>query len=430
MLATYRRILVVPGALLFSGAGLVARLPMSMVGLGIVLLVEAATGSYGLAGAVSATYVAAEAGFAILQGRLLDRLGQARVLVPVVLVFSTAVVLLMVSVQSDWPAVTTYLLAAVGGAALPAAGSCVRARWSYALTGRPADLQTAFAFEAVVDESVFIAGPILVTVLATAIHPVVGLGTAVVAGLAGTTFLAAQRRTEPPAHPRDRAVVRGRLPWRTLGPLSVVTLALGSLFGAAEVVTVAFSEEQGNQAYAGPLLAVWALGSLLAGLVTGAIQWRTGPAGRLRLGALGMFAAMLPLPFIGSVPVMALLLLVGGFADRTQPDRGDLAGRAGGAAVATDGGHVVHPHRDRGGGGAGRRARRCHRRPLRRLGGLRRLGRRRSAGGGDGLGRAADQQPGHGAGSVDSRPSSGTTGAASSRPGPRRSTPRGTSRTS
>ncbi len=314
MLATYRRILVVPGALLFSGAGLVARLPMSMVGLGIVLLVEAATGSYGLAGAVSATYVAAEAGFAILQGRLLDRLGQARVLVPVVLVFSAAVVLLMVSVQSDWPAVSTYLLAAVGGAALPAAGSCVRARWSYALTGRPADLQTAFAFEAVVDESVFIAGPILVTVLATAIHPVVGLGTAVVAGLAGTTFLAAQRHTEPPAHPRDRAVVRGRLPWRTLGPLSVVTLALGSLFGAAEVVTVAFSEEQGNQAYAGPLLAVWALGSLLAGLVTGAIQWRTGPAGRLRLGALGMFAAMLPLPFIGSVPVMALFLLVGGFA--------------------------------------------------------------------------------------------------------------------
>jgi MFS family permease len=101
MLDTYRRILVVPGALLFSGAGLVARLPMSMVGLGIVLLVEAATGSYGLAGAVAATYDAAEAGFAILQGRLRDRLGQARVLVPVVLVFSTAVVLLMMSVQAE-----------------------------------------------------------------------------------------------------------------------------------------------------------------------------------------------------------------------------------------------------------------------------------------------------------------------------------------
>ena len=69
-----------------------------MVGLGIVLLVEAATGSYGLAGAVSAAYVAAEAGFAILQGRLLDRLGQARVLVAGGAGLQRAVALLCVSV--------------------------------------------------------------------------------------------------------------------------------------------------------------------------------------------------------------------------------------------------------------------------------------------------------------------------------------------
>ena len=60
--------------------GLVARLPISMVGLGIVLMVSAATGSYGIAGAVSAAFMIANAGFAILQGRLLDRLGQRRVL--------------------------------------------------------------------------------------------------------------------------------------------------------------------------------------------------------------------------------------------------------------------------------------------------------------------------------------------------------------
>lgn len=314
MLDTYRRILEVPGALLFSAAGMVARLPISMVGLGIVLLVEHATGSYGLAGAVSATYVAAGAVCTIIQGRLLDRLGQARVLVPVVTVFATAVSLLVVSVQADWPAAATYLLAAVGGATLPAAGSCVRARWSYVLPGRPSDLQTAFALEAVVDESVFILGPILVTVLATAIDPVVGLATAVVAGLTGTLFLAAQRRTEPPVHERDRSSRRGSLPWRTLAPLSVVTLALGALFGAAEVVTVAFAEEQGSQAYAGPLLALWALGSLTAGLITGAVHWRNPVVDRLRIGALGMFAAMAPLPFVGSVPLMAVILLLGGFA--------------------------------------------------------------------------------------------------------------------
>ncbi|QBR90942.1 MFS transporter [Nocardioides euryhalodurans] len=315
MLSTYRRILSVPGGLRFSAAGMVGRLPISMMGLGIVLLVQAATGSYGLAGSVAAAYVVANAVFAVVQGRLLDRLGQARVLVPVVLVFAAAAIALVVSVQAGWPRWTSWLLAAVAGAGLPTAGTCVRARWSYALRGRPRDLQTAFALEAVVDESVFILGPILVTVLATAVHPVAGLATAVGTGLLGTLALAVQRGTEPPpAPPRDPAVAHQPLPWRTLVPLLVVQLALGTLFGAAEVVTVAFADEQGSQAYAGPLLAVWALGSLLAGLVTGAITWRRGPDVRVRVGAVGMFVAMAPLAFIGSVPLMGLALLVGGCA--------------------------------------------------------------------------------------------------------------------
>ena len=315
MIENYRRILTVPGSLRFSASGLVARLPISMVGLGIVLLVASTTGSYGVAGAVSAVYVVAGAAFAIVQGRLLDRLGQARVLVPVVVVFSVMITLLVVSVQSDWPRASSYVFAAVGGAALPAAGSCVRARWSHALRGRPADVQTAFALEAVVDESVFMLGPILVTVLATAIHPVAGLATAVISGLVGTLLLATQRSTEPPVRPSARtAGHRTRLPWRTLVPLMVVMFALGSLFGGAEVVTVAFAEERGTKAYAGPLLAVWALGSLLAGLLTGALHLRRTSADRLRLGALGMCLTMAPLAFIDSVLLMGVALLLGGVA--------------------------------------------------------------------------------------------------------------------
>lgn len=315
MLENYRRILTVPGGLRFSASGLVARLPISMVGLGIVLLVEAATGSYGLAGAVSAVYVAAGAAFAIAQGRLLDRLGQARVLVPMVAVFTAMVGLLVVSVEAGWPASASYVFAAVGGASLPAAGSCVRARWSHALRGRPADVQTAFALEAVVDESVFMLGPIVVTVLATTIDPVAGLATAVVSGLVGTLLLAAQRSTEPPVVAHDRTAGTGtRLPWRTLVPLVVMMFALGTLFGGAEVVTVAFAEEQGNQAYAGPLLALWALGSLLAGLVTGALHLRSTSTDRVRFGALGMCLTMAPLAFLDSVLLMGAALLLGGIA--------------------------------------------------------------------------------------------------------------------
>jgi MFS family permease len=314
MLDSYHRILGRPGTALFSATGLVARLPMSMVGLGIVLLVEGRSGSYGVAGAVAAAYMIANAILAILQGRLLDRLGQARVLTGASLLFGVAMVLLMWSVEADWPIGTAYVFAALAGASLPQIGSCVRARWSYVLSA-PAEVQTAYALEAVVDEVVFILGPILVTVLATGINPVAGLVTAMVTGVGGSLAFSSQRATEPPAHRHDRSEgARPPMPWRTVIPLIVVFAGLGVLFGAAEVTTVAFADEQGNKAYAGPLLALWALGSLVAGVVTGALTWRKGPAGRVRLGALGMACAMAPLTFIDAVPLMGLMLLVGGLA--------------------------------------------------------------------------------------------------------------------
>jgi MFS family permease len=314
MFTSYRRILARPGTLRFSLTGLVARLPISMVGLGIVLLVSAATGSYGVAGAVSAAFMLANALFAILQGRLVDNLGQARVLAVASVAFGMSTALLTWSVQADWPILTTYVFAAIGGAMLPQVGSCVRARWSHVLD-QPSDVQTAYALEAVADEAVFILGPILVTVLATAWHPVAGIAVAIVACVAGTLGFCAQRSTEPPARPHSRSAgARPPMPWPTIIPLAVVCAALGVLFGAAEVTTVAFADEQGHRAWAGGLLALWAFGSLSAGVITGAIHWRGGPSTRVRWGALAMALAMTPLSFIDSLALMGATLFVAGFA--------------------------------------------------------------------------------------------------------------------
>ncbi|HWM73528.1 MAG TPA: MFS transporter [Nocardioides sp.] len=314
MLATYRGILTRPGTALFSVTGLVARLPISMIGLGIVLLVEHATDSYGLAGSVSAAMLVGQAAFAIPQGRLLDRLGQPRVLPLVVTVWGAGLALMIWAVEEDWPIAAAYLLAAVSGAGLPAIGSCVRARWAHVLDS-PRDVQTAFALEAVVDEVIFMTGPIIVTVLATTVHPIAGLGAALAAGVFGTLYFAAQRSTAPPPHPRPTtSAARPPVPWATVAPLTVVCLALGVLFGAAEVTAVAFAEEQDAKSYVGVLLALWAFGSLLAGAITGAITWRRDPVVRLRVGALGMAATMVPLPFIDSMWVMGLVLFAAGFA--------------------------------------------------------------------------------------------------------------------
>ncbi|WP_210441042.1 MFS transporter [Nocardioides xinjiangensis] len=313
MLDSYRRVLARPGALAFSSAALVARLPISMVGLGIVLLVEARTGSYGLAGTVSAVFVLAEAAFAVLHGRWVDHYGQARVLPLAISVFGAGLALMMMAVEQDLSGPWTYVFAAVAGAALPQVGASVRTRWSHLLDDG-SEKQTAFALEAVLDEVVFVVGPVLVTLLATSWHPVAGLTAALVTGVVGTFAFAAQRRTEPPAGRTAPSGARAPMPWRLVLPLALVCLTLGALFGAAEVTTVAFAEERGERWVAGWLLAAWSLGSLVAGLVTGAVAWRSGPDARLRWGSAAMALAMAPLMFVSSIPLMAVVLLVGGLA--------------------------------------------------------------------------------------------------------------------
>lgn len=312
--SSYRRVLATPGGWQFSLAGFAGRLPISMVSLGIVLLVSAQTGSYALAGTVASAYLLSNAGFAIVQGRLADRFGQHLVLPLGQVVFSTALALMMWALQAGAGQVVVHALAAVAGAALPQVGACVRARWSHVLTDARSR-QTAYAFEAVVDEAVFVTGPTLATFLATAWHPVAGLSTAIGAGLAGTLALAAQRRTQPaPRRTRRSDPDRPKMPWSVVIPLALMCGALGTIFGAAEVNTVAFSDELGAKEWSGPLLATWALGSLTAGVLSGAVHWRTPPATRALWGTLALGLTMAPLPFVESMWLMAGFLLLGGMA--------------------------------------------------------------------------------------------------------------------
>lgn len=319
MPSPYRRVLSVPGALAFSLAALVARLPLSMVSLGIVLLVSTRTGSYQVAGVVAAAYLVGQAVFAVVQGRLADRLGQARLLPATVTVFAASLAAMVWAVEAGWPAPVPHLLAAVGGAAMPQIGSCVRARWSHNVADKQL-LQSAFALEAVFDEVVFMLGPVVVTVLATSVHPAAGLLTALGCGFVGSLLLAAQRSTEPPAHRgTGRRGAREPMGWPVLGPVVVVGLGMGMVFGGMEVATVAFAEERGAKAVSGVLLGVFALGSLLSGYGYGLVRWRAASATRFRWGVAWLAAALVPLPFVEGFWLLgAALLLAGGAISPTM----------------------------------------------------------------------------------------------------------------
>ena len=270
-------------ALAFSATALVARLPISMMTLGIVLLVSTLSGSYGLAGQVSAAYIIGNALFAIPHGGLADRSGQGKVLWVDSVAFALTTGLMIVSIVQDWPLPWPHILAALAGAAIPQIGTMVRARWNHLLP-TASERHTAFAAESVADEVVFVTGRAIVTLLATSFAPQAGLLAALAVGTIGAAALAAQRRTEPQAHPRDTMTARDRMPWGMLMPLTASAVALGSLFGALEVATVAYADDAGHKGYAGLMLGAFSLGSLAAGVVAGTVAWRRAPLPRVRIG--------------------------------------------------------------------------------------------------------------------------------------------------
>jgi predicted MFS family arabinose efflux permease len=301
----YTRLFAVPGARAFSLAGWVGRLPAPMLGLGAVLLVEGQSGSYALAGAVSGTLALSYGLSGPQWARAMDRRGQGAILLWAMAAFLVTGLAFVAVVVADAPYWSWFLLAIGAGLAGPNIGSLVRARWSALLD--PAERQTAYAFEAVVDEVVFVVGPPLVTVLGTLIAPPVGFLTGVVVGTLGGVWLALQRATEPPVDAVD-ATTPGRRWSSVLTPtlLVVVTtyLAVGTVFGATDVVVVGFAEAEGAPALSGAALAVFAGGSLVAGLVYGLAPLPGTLASRFVVTAIAFGVAVQTLWAVGSLPVL------------------------------------------------------------------------------------------------------------------------------
>jgi len=313
MLSSYRRVFSHPGALAFSATGLVARLPISMMTLGIVLLVSELTDSYALAGAVAAAFTVGNAAFAVPHGRLADLFGQHRVLYVDSLVFSLTTASMIVSIHDDWALPWPHVLAALAGASMSQVGTMVRTRWA-ALLSDDNERHTAFAVEGVVDEAVFVTGPALVTFLSTLYAPETGLVVAVVCGVVGALGLAAQRGTEPVPHPPDPSGVRAAMPWKMLLPLTLGAIALGSLFGAQEVATVAAADDAGNRSASGLMLAAFAGGSLLAGVVAGAVHWQRSSLYRARVGMWLLAAGAITIPLLPGLVLITVALFVTGLA--------------------------------------------------------------------------------------------------------------------
>lgn len=204
----YAKLFSIPGTKAFCASGAVARLPMSMMGLGIVLALNHMYDNWTIAGVMSAAYVLATAAVTPLYARLYDRFGQRKV-GPVVLVVQIIAMLgFAFAALMRVPIPLLFMLAVVMGLTQFSFGALVRTRWAYVLDRADKEelLNTAYALESAIDEIVFIFGPILAAFLAASVHPVSQLFVPTVACAVGGTVFFALRDTQPPVL-REIAVV-------------------------------------------------------------------------------------------------------------------------------------------------------------------------------------------------------------------------------
>lgn len=307
----YRDVLTRPKALRFVAAGFVGRMPMAMMNLAILLLLAALTGSYGTAGTAAATSAIGYAAAAPLIGRLADRHGQRRVLLPMAVGHAVAVTTLVGCAVAGAPPWVLFPAAAAIGMTSPALGSMVRARWVHLLGDGPA-LRTAFSLESVADESIYVAGPLIVTALVTTAHPMAGVAVAGVLTVAGSLALSVQVSTQPPARPRPHGGAGSALAVPGLRLLVPVFLLVGAVFSAIEVSVVAFAQAERRPGMAGVVLASYALGSVLAGLWYGGRNWRVSLPQRFVTGVTLFALSTVPLPFISHLAPLTAFMLVAG----------------------------------------------------------------------------------------------------------------------
>lgn len=309
MFDAYRILLSKPGASSFVFAGLLSRLVGSMFNISLILMIQIQYSSYAIAGRVAAVGVFVWALQTVPTARIVDRIGQSAAMWPMVGLHVVGAVLAISTAMARGPEALLWVAVALASLSGPL-GSLTRARWSHLLT-TDQEIHTAFSLEGALDETLYIAGPSLAAVLATSVHPAAGIVVASSALVLGMAILLPQKSTEPPARNATDGTILGL---RVPSPIIAVTLiatALGLMFGALDISTVAFADHLGQKRWAGLALGVLSLGSFLGGLGYGSRRWRAALWQRIVVASLVVAVGF---SLLSVQPNLLLFGLVGFFA--------------------------------------------------------------------------------------------------------------------
>ena len=311
MLSKYRQVFAGNSAWRFSTAGFIARLPISMVGIGVLMYVEAERGSYAIAGAVSGSIAITAAIGGPLSSRLIDKLGQHRVLPIQILIIAISSIALIVLIPSSVPAPYLFIFSIGSGIAYPSIGALVRSRWTALLVSGPI-LLTAFSIESIIDELIFIVGPTIAATTSVKIHPAAPQVIAIFLLAGGGLWLASMRSSEPPINTQPGKPGKPVILQNGLIYLWGVHIASGVFFGAVETSIIAYTKIAGKPIYGGIVIALWSFGSLIGGVVYGGMHFKSPLHKQLIVVSFLLVPATAAMVFVDSIFMLALLTIAAG----------------------------------------------------------------------------------------------------------------------
>jgi predicted MFS family arabinose efflux permease len=305
--ARYRPLFADPGIRDQALAGFFAQLSQGGTVLALILLIQQARGSLGLAGFATAGFVVGAAIARPIQGRLIDTYGPRNVLLLTAAAHTAALVALVPVVRSDLLGLAVVVMSLVAGLGLPPVSQTQRLLWAD-VAGE--DRTTVYSVIGMLQEGSILAGPLLVGVLAGAVSPSAALIVVAMISGGGLVWLGLSVRGASGASPEDR----GGSPLRERGVRLVLLLELlfGIALGGIEIGVPALATSEGHPSAAGFLLALTSVGGIAGALVYGGRRWLSTPRTRLvvllALSAVG-FAALVPVESL--VLAGAILLVLG-----------------------------------------------------------------------------------------------------------------------
>jgi MFS family permease len=312
---TLRTVLGTPAVARLFATSILARVPLAATGIVVILRTRELSGSYAAGGAAAAAFALASGGSQPLLARLVDRGGQARVLLPGAVVAASALAVFAL-LPAGTPLAAIMATTLVAGLATPPLGAAMRTLLP-GVMGGPEQLRAAYALESSALEITYVIGPlVLAGALAAWSTTAAALACAALLMSGTLAFLAtpASRAWRPAtAAPAGHGWL-GALRSPGVRTLLLLLALMGLTFGAVEIGVPAAAEAGGHRDAAGPLLSLWGLGSMLGGLLAMRLRRPAGPVARLTATICALAVGHLLLGAAGDLVVLGGLLVLAGLS--------------------------------------------------------------------------------------------------------------------